>query len=426
MKVLYHKKRIFSLKSTITLDSMSTYSHGHVIPLVGGSVVGTTLALGKNPEWIASWGNSFGANDQYCLRYMDTTPYFDLDSGNYPTKYVDIITCLPPCAGLSMANTTSGAKASNPRGCSAPSNMHMYYGAEFSMTKIKPRVLMVENAPMLFTAGGEEFAEKLNTLAQKHGYVMSLVKTSSIRHGVPQERTRSFFFLWKGDKVPVLEAINKPYKPYHQFLKEANLQRSNSVSKNTTPPSQDPLWQFIESKHPGKTKQEILAEVAGKKMVSVWEVIHKSGWLAEAAQVVTEPRVKRWLEYTLDKKNRGLNIMDGSMKLAWERSQSLMWKSMPYLMHPYEDRRLEVNEALALMGFPKEYGEKVSIPTKDANVICQNVPAKTAGDWVEEIVQAFEGNRAWIEPERKADGSYKILRQNNCDSKTPMKPMWSL
>ena len=399
---------------------MTTYSHGHIITLVGGSAVGTTMALDCDPEWIASWSDSFGANDQYCLKYFDKTPFYNLDEGNYPTKHVDIVTCLPPCAGLSMANTTSGDKANNPRGCSAPSNMHMYNGAEFAMTKIKPKAMMVENAPALYSKMGEEFAERINSLAQSHGYSMSLIKTTSINHGVPQERTRSFFFLWQGNKVPLLAPIKRDFKPFHKFLKEGRFAPSEPVSTKGAP-SSDPLWQFIENKYGGCTKQDILSKVAATRMTSTWNVIYESGWLEEAARVVKDERTNRWLNYTLEKKKAGKNIMDGSMKLAWFRTQSLMWKSLPHLMHPYEDRWLTVAEGLGLMGFPDDYAAKVSIPTKHSNVICQNVPACTAKDWVEEIASALNGEREWVETPNGA-----ILRQNNTTSKSTMEPIWAL
>jgi site-specific DNA-cytosine methylase len=399
---------------------MSSYTHGHIIPLVGGSVVGTTLALEKDPEWIASWSDSFGANDQYCLKYFDKTPFHNLDEGNYPTKYVDIVTSLPPCAGLSMANTTSGEKVNNPRGCSAPSNMHMYHAAEFAMSKIKPKAMMVENAPALYSKMGEEFAERINSLAAEHDYSMSLVKTTSINHGVPQERTRSFFFLWQGDKVPVLAPVKRDFEPFHKFLKAGGFAKSEPVNSKGTP-SADPLWQFIEEKYAGYTKQDILSKVASERMTSVWNVIYESGWLEEAARVVKDEKANRWLNYTLEKKRAGKNIMDGSMKLAWYRTQSLMWKSLPYLMHPYEDRWLTVAEGLALMGFPKEYAEKVSIPTKHSNVVCQNVPACTARDWILEVEEALKGNREWVE---RPNGA--ILRQNNTTSTKPMEPIWAL
>ena len=404
---------------------MASYTHGHIIPLVGGSVVGTSLALGREPEWIASWSDSFGANDQYCLKYFDKVPFFNLDENNYPKTYVDIVTSLPPCAGLSMANTTSGEKVNNPRGCSAPSNLHMYNAAEYAMREIRPKAMMVENAPALYSKMGEEFAERINSLAHTHGYSMSLVKTTSINHGVPQERTRSFFFLWEGDKVPVLNAVKKSFKPFHQFLKEGRFASSESVNSKGVP-SADPLWQFIESKYTGSTKQDILSRVAAERMTSVWNVIYDSGWLEEAARVVKDEKANRWLNYTLEKKKAGKNIMDGSMKLAWYRTQSLMWKSLPYLMHPYEDRWLTVAEGLALMGFPDDYAAKVSIPTKHSNVICQNVPACTAGDWITEIAAALDGEREWVEPPTRHGANPAILRQNNTASKDAMKPIWAL
>jgi site-specific DNA-cytosine methylase len=403
-----------------------TYTHGHVIPLVGGSVLGATKALGKPPEWIASWGSVFGANDQYCLKYFDKVPYYELDEGQYPSQHVDIVTCLPPCAGLSNANVTKGlVGGKNPRGCNAPSNIHMLNGSEFAMSKIKPKAIMVENAPTLYSQAGEEFAERINDLAQRHGYTMSLIKTTSLNHGIPQERTRSFYFLWKGDKVPVLNPIKKQYVPFHELLRDGKFASSELVSKNSVP-SSDPLWQFIQEKYRGSTKQDILAKVASTRMVSTWNVIYDSGWLEEACKVVKDERANRWLNFALGKKKAGKNIMDGSMKLAWHRTQALMWRTLPHLMHPYEDRWLTVSEALALMGFPDDYAAKIHISTKNSNVICQNVPMKTAADWINEVVQALDGNRSWIDPEVKPDGSYKILRQSNVATKDPMKPVWAL
>jgi hypothetical protein len=84
------------------------------------------------------------------------------------------------------------------------------------------------------------------------------------------------------------------------------------------------------------------------------------------------------------------------------------------------------SEAFALMGFPSDFAEKVQMPTKDINIICQNVPLGTACDWMTEVAAALDGKRSWVDPETKDDGSYRILRQNNIARKNPMKPMWSL
>lgn len=402
------------------------YTHGHIIPLVGGSVLGTTKALQTSPSWIASWGSVFGANDKYTLQYFDTTPYYELDNVTEPRlPHVDIVTCLPPCAGLSTSNTTKGS-GRNPHGCSAPSNVHMLRASEFAMQYVEPRAIMVENAPLLYSKSGEEFAERINQLAQDNGYTMSLIKTTTLNHGVPQERTRSFFFLWRhGSKVPILEQIKRPHLPFHEFLAAGDFAPSPQVS-NKQAPSTDPTWQFVQSKFAGWSKQQILAEVAAERMWSVWDVITQRNWLEEACSVVTEPRANRWLNYTLEKTRRGGRILDGSMKLAWKQSSALMWKHMPVLMHPHEDRWLMVSEALGLMGYPSDFARKVHIDTKHSNVICQNVPVCTAGDWVGEVAEALSGNRQWVDPERKTDGTYKILRQSNVTKNRPMRPVWDL
>ena len=84
------------------------------------------------------------------------------------------------------------------------------------------------------------------------------------------------------------------------------------------------------------------------------------------------------------------------------------------------------SEAFALMGFPEDFAEKVQMPTKDINIICQNVPATTAHDWITEVVAALDGNRQWIDPETKEDGSNKILRQNNISRENQMSLIWDI
>lgn len=402
---------------------MKQYTFSSIIPLIGGMTLAAERVLKIKPTYIASWGSVFNNNDKYCLEYYksDSIPYIELDGLKDYTqlKHVDLITALPPCAGLSMGNSSKS------RGCGAASNQHMINAAELSMKFIHPLAIIVENAPNLYSKAGKEFADKINALANSYNYSMSLIKTSTIKHGLPQERTRSFFILWKGKKVPILEEISKPYKPYHEFMAREFVE-SQLVTSQQTKPSDDLMWQFIKTKYNQLTDSQILEKLASKKMVSVWETIYLNGWLAEAtSSLATEPKLGKWLAYTLDKKSKGLNIMDASQKLAWHRTQALMWKTLPFLRHPHEDRWLMTSEALGLMGFPDDFSTKVSIPTSEANVICQNCPVSTAADWINEIIEALEGNRVWIDPNLEDDGvTRKILRQSNISKANPMIPVW--
>jgi hypothetical protein len=78
------------------------------------------------------------------------------------------------------------------------------------------------------------------------------------------------------------------------------------------------------------------------------------------------------------------------------------------------------------MGFPDSFIRKVDIPTSQSNVICQNCPVGTSADWIQEIVEALDGNRPWVDAELKDEGSRKILRQNNLAKSNPMAPAWTL
>lgn len=398
------------------------YTFGSIIPLIGGMTIAAKQALGTNPSFIASWPSAFGFNDSYCLKYFsgENIPYYDLEKADLPAHYVDIITSLPPCAGLSTANTSKTGK--NPHGCNAPSNEHMITGAEQAMKFSEPRCIIVENAPKLFTPYGVPFAQRIANLAANYNYSMSMVKTSTIHHGLPQDRPRTFYFLWRGNKAPILNQINKTYIPFHEFMLNGDFPTSDLTSKKA-PPSTDPYWQFIVSKNPSLSKQEILQKYAGKTTVSVWMTIRRNDWIDDAILFMKAhgyEKQETWLKYAKGKLAQGLGVMDASVKMSWEKTRSLMWQTAPHTMHPFEDRWLSVTELLTLMGFPYDFYSKAPISQKDHNVICQNVPVCTAADWINEIAESFDGNREWV------DIPYgKILRQSNITKNNTMKPVIS-
>src|SRR5688572_17068419 len=154
--------------------------HAHIVPLVVGAAIGASLALKSNPEYIASW-NAFAKNDAYARNYFSDTPFFLLENGLPKVPQVDLITCVPPCAGLSTATPVGS------RGCQAPQNEHMLKVAEYGM-RMKTKVILIENAPALYGRSGQEFAERFRPLLNAFGYSMVLYKTSTILHGLPQNR----------------------------------------------------------------------------------------------------------------------------------------------------------------------------------------------------------------------------------------------
>ena len=110
---------------------------------------------------------------------------------------VDVINTVCPCAGLSSLNTSASSDAA--------ANDWMLTSANYVLGTLKPQVFWGENAPRLASKMGEPVVENLRTIGREHGYAFSLYKTKSLIHGLGQVRDRSFYFFWKGDKIPKLD-----------------------------------------------------------------------------------------------------------------------------------------------------------------------------------------------------------------------------
>lgn len=361
--------------------------HAHIVPLVGGSVVGTTQATGVQPEYIASW-DAFAKNDAYCLQHFKGVPFHNLDIKMPKVSKVDIMTCVPPCSGLSTATPSTA------RGCQAPQNEHMLKVAEFGMLK-KTDVIIIENAPALYGNGGEEFANRFLIPINKHGYSMMLMKTSTILHGLPQNRVRSFVLLFKGKQIPQLEWIDKPYLPLNKWPVE---RQSEEFSKWI--PSEDEMIQVLMKKAKVSNIKGLIAASALKyngKPVTGWKLFND---LELSHSFKQKPYKYMW-----ETSQGGNGIMDRSPYLVSDHTNALMWKSVPRMINPSATHRpFNIRELMNLMGLPKSFKE---IPAKHINVLFQNVPATTVKTLVQEVMQALDGKRYWYKP------SGLITRVNN-------------
>lgn len=340
--------------------------HAHIIPLVGGSVIGTKKALGTDPEYIASY-EAFAKNDYYCKQYFKDIPFHLVDSGiSKRLPKVDILTCVPPCSGLS--NATTGT-----RGCQAPQNQHMLNVAEFGMQQKTP-VILIENAPMLYSQGGYPFFIRFVPLAEKYGYSIQLYKTSTILHGLPQNRVRSFVMLFKGDKQPVLNWIKEPYVPLNQWPQEDG-----------------------ERVYPGKGSDDDLVKCLYDHFGSRKKLYETIKGPRTSFTMIQELGLKPTL--TLDRYKRLFArakhkaVLDVTPTFVNEYTNALMWKVTTYMLNPNADRFMSIRELMSMMGLPKDYPD---IPKEKMNVIFQNVPVNTVATIVGELKSALESKRDWI------------------------------
>jgi site-specific DNA-cytosine methylase len=339
--------------------------HAHIIPLAGGSVIGTSLALKSKPEYIASW-EAFSKNDHWCKQYYPDVPFHLLDNGiPKGLPKVDLLTCTPPCSGLS--NATTGT-----RGCQAPQNTHMLNVAEFGMQQRIP-VVLIENAPMLYSQGGYEFFVKFVPFAEKYGYSIQLYKTSTILHGLPQNRVRTFVILWRGDTQYKLDWIKKPYVPLNAWPVEHGKKQYVQDGKGSDDELVNLLYQHYGS------RKNLYNTIQGSPKTAFNLAIENR----YAYYDYKTPRYKKLFD-----RYKYKAVLDVTPTFVNVFTNALMWKVTTYMLNPVEDRFMSIRELMSMMGMPKDYPE---IDKRFMNHIFQNVPVTTVKTLVTEIANALDG-----------------------------------
>ena len=226
---------------------MEKVSYSLIVPLIGGQGFGAYKATGKKPEYILSYP-AFKGNDSLFTDYWSDIPYHQLDpdtntlDDSIELPSVDFVSTLCPCAGLSQLN--NGKK----RGADAPQNEWMYRSAEYILESVRPKVLMGENAPGLFGPVGEPVLEKLKRISERYGYSLSLIKTSTALHGIPQQRVRSFYFFWDSKTAPILNWYNRERMSIEDYLKQV-VNTPEEIKAKTEELQTNPLYIWFKREH---------------------------------------------------------------------------------------------------------------------------------------------------------------------------------
>lgn len=374
---------------------MKNVTYAGIVPLIGGMMFGAEKATGKKPEYILSYP-AFGGNDGMLLDYWKDVPYHVLDPDTNTTEAnlskVDFVSALCPCAGLSQLN--NGKK----RGADAPQNDWMYKTAEFVMETMQPKVFWGENAPGLFGPVGAPVAEKLRIIGEKNGYSMSLLKTTTMLHGVPQNRVRSFYFFWKSKTAPILNWYNIERPALEEFLSRTdNMVAPEDKLEKALELQSDPLYIWL--------KQEFgdwRAFMRAKKG-SMMDVMINSGKPDEYITWVKEhyPDHAKKAEHALYKRRNGMGFWDSSPFLPTDFTGAFTGARMNAI-HPIEDRVLTRRELMHFMGLPSD----MVVPLNDhMGRVFQNVPSATSADWTREVIKFCNGELEMSE--------HSYIRQDN-------------
>lgn len=373
-------------------------THASIVPLIGGETIGSEKAFGAPPIHFMSY-EAFADNDSHILNYYENQiPYYVLDKGMAPpvNERADVVSSVCPCAGLSMMSQGYGDDN--------PNNKWMVETAEYILGEYKPKVFWGENAPGFAGKIGTNVRNQMKAIGAENGYTMSVYRTKSLLHGVPQVRERSFYFFWKDTdgQVPIFNYYNREYTPIEELIRNV---KSNFQTEpiNKKKPSDNPYYKYIlEEVEGGKTHTEHSKDVdpTSARGVDAFSYIERAG--------KTYNEVAEWMEangyenevekckYKHEKLARGGSIMRRGVIVPKDRIGAFVGHYPTMLTHPDEDRFINYREAMSIMGLPEDF-ELVDAGPKVANHICQNVPVQTATDMATEVLATLRGERKMVD-----------------------------
>ena len=373
------------------------------IPLIGGFPIGAEIALGTAPEFIASLPGFLG-NDKHYINHQNVTlarniQYIPIDPTDMKfERKINIVVGTPPCAALSQLNT---GKNDEVKGSGCATNEFMYTVFEHGMKKFDADVIIVENAPALFTEKGADVAKGLYELCTANGYSMTLYKTTTDQHGIPQRRDRTFAFAWKSECAPVLDWINKPRDTFSDYINSVDESASLQSEIINSQLMEDGYYAFINATL-GDPRKIIVKE----DCVTCFKYVLKMNLLNEAYEwnmIHGDDRAKRLLSHAKAKHDAGKGAWDGSIHIFDDVMHAVIGRNMNDTIHPTKDRSLTVREAMHMMGLPHNF--ELMNGRKSLNHIAQNVPTCTAADMVRQAVKFINGELRSSEA--------KLVKQNN-------------
>lgn len=360
--------------------------HASIVPLIGGETLGQMAAFGTKPDYLLSY-SPFSNNDSHLVNHLKDVPYILLDQGGKHPGYVDIVNAVCPCAGLSSLSPSANSEAT--------ANDWMMITAKYVLEEMKPQVFWGENAPRFAGEMGKPIVEKLHKIAKENGYTMSIYRTKSLLHGLSQVRERSFYFFWKGDKVPVFQYFNRPHKRIEDLISEVPVGLTQSeVTNKKIPSKDDPYYRYVlEVMHGGISHSEFQKTL--NKSTDAMHYIEENGhtyrqvkefFLKEGYNKLADK-----MDAIQDKIDAGGNIMRRASYIPKDYSGAFVGHLPVSMTHPTEDRYLTYRECMSIMGLPYDF--ELINPAKNLNHVCQNVPVGTATDMATEIKATLEGKR---------------------------------
>lgn len=388
-------------------------------PLTGGMYLGAEEAIGHPAEWILSYkgltdiksdndNNIINAGNEYNLiEYLrlhdrmpkyyqiynkamfdnnitDENPQIYLDGILQTPDYenLDLVVAVPVCSGLSIVTKASDdTKASR--------NNNMLFITNYTLSVIKPKIYIFENAPTLMSERGDEIRKELKDIAIKFGYSLLFYKTDTALHNNCQIRPRTFVIFQKHISDSELS-----YPLSYEFVsnKIDVISFFNDIS-DTLPQSECVTtalhnlmvldyynYKFGCNWMESQTKNINLIE----QLIKIDLLDDLINYVEQSDKWIYSEKEKplSYFNHIKYKKSLGKNYYGDDIQLCKEKFPSVQFRSIHNMLHPSGKRLCTTREYLSLMGMPNDfilYGDESNLAK-----IGQNVPVKTAKFIVEQ------------------------------------------
>jgi site-specific DNA-cytosine methylase len=370
--------------------------YASIVPLIGGETLAMEAAFEKRPEYFVSYP-PFANNDQHIVEhYNNEVPYNVITEDNPRPKFeqVDIVNTVCPCAGLStLSSTASSTNAAND---------WMYTTSRYVLEDMRPKVFWGENSPHLAGAMGKPVVKQLREIGDANGYTLSIYRTKSLLHGLPQVRNRTFYFFWKDDRIPLFHRFNRKLETFAELIENVELHEDDPMNIPSTThgrkPTDDPYYKFIlEHIHGGISHKEF-AELIDCSWDTLNYIEHKLGTFDKAIPWFEEngyEKQAKKCKYMYDKLKSGGGVMRRGVCIPKNNIGAFVGHLPVMVTHPVEDRFLTIRECLAMMKLPADF--QLQGGRKNLNHICQNVPVTTATDMAEQIKLYLAGELEMVD-----------------------------
>ena len=434
---------------------------GFIQPLTGGLYIGARNAIGHDAEWIISFPGFRGkqvkkhkdgteteivANESNLYAWLEkqqhdanyfVPPYYIFDRQAFDTNlqdinntkildYVshedtnvdysnmDLVIALPVCSGLSRITTSKTTAETR-----ESKNCNQLFITKYTLSVIKPKMFIYENAPGLYSNVGTELRQQLEEIALKYHYSILYYKTDTMYHGNPQKRPRTFviFQQWNADKPQLPNKFGWERKDVIlvDYLKE--------IPENATQEIPIPMSHFNRAlidyaKHlyggenwREKSYRDLMSNFTIKGDYDKF----KDFLINNCSSYITEKEYKSFFHF-LDHVKYKLSLGKGYYSCSAylgpnDKVGSIQFKSLQSYLNPTHDRHYTIREALHLMGMPHDF-ELQGTPEANFPKIGQNVPVKTGQFIVSQVVDILNN---WYNEERIAERTLgeNILKMDN-------------